>query len=209
MNRKLTILAICIGVLALGYVFASAWWVQRLVPASTFDGTFERVGKIGLPQGWSFVPDSELGVSFEVSIDSEQKSQGRNALRISTEQSTPKVGCRSVRVPVVVGKTYDINIDIRSDGRGKIQAKRIVQDATGKSHLRSNVLPINKGSGEWMSAKETLTIAEGEASITLLILIDGPATFWIDDVRIEEAEADASTRGSNESNDAPEEEPKS
>ncbi len=62
-----------------------------------------------------------------------------------------------------------------------------VMDASGMTNMRSDtIVTVSTDSDEWQRFEETLTAAKGESQVLLVFLVEGPGTFWCDDVRIEE-----------------------
>lgn len=149
------------------------------------NGGFETTDA-GYPVNWSFFPNPESGDLAQISLDTTQAWEGEQSLQFTVEQSEQTVGFRSRRVPVQPGKTYTISFAVQNDGCA-LKVRRIVQDGTGKDNKRSEIIvETSAQSNDWEIFEETLVVSDGEASVVLLFLVDGPCTLWADDVRVEE-----------------------
>jgi hypothetical protein len=152
--------------------------------AAGLNGSFE-TAESNYPVNWTFFPNPESSATLQVTLDPENVVEGNHSLKLVAKQNDKVPGFRSRRIPVQSGNRYKLTISTKSDGC-TFKVNRIVQDTLGKKNLRSDII-INtlKPSFEWQKHEETLFIAEGEAYVLLIFLIDGTGAFWCDDIQFE------------------------
>jgi hypothetical protein len=151
----------------------------------SFNGSFEE-SREGLPVNWAFFPNSKSNPSFQFLIDSEEFVDGKHSLKLLVKKNGKIPGLRSCRVPVKSGVSYKLSLLAKGEG-ASFKVNRILQDSWGKSNLRTDIIfNTPKASTNWHKYEETLTVAEHESYLLLIILIDSPGTVWFDDIRLEE-----------------------
>ena len=154
-------------------------------PAAGLNGSFE-TAEDGYPVNWAFFPNPESNASFHAVLDSENVTDGKRSLKIIAKQQEKTMGFRSRRIPVQSKKKYKFAVSIKTEGC-TLKVNRIVQDQSGKKNLRSNIIVnTSKPSAKWEKHEETLSVAEGEAYVFLIFLIDGTGTLWCDNLQLEE-----------------------
>jgi hypothetical protein len=140
----------------------------------------------GYPVNWAFGPNPESGDMFQVSVDTAKAQEGKQSLKLTTDQSDRTLAIRSRRIPVQSGKMYKNSFSVQNSG-ATLKVNRIVQDASGKTHIRSNIIvDTSTPTSDWKTFEETLVVSDGEAQVVLIFLVDGPGSVWIDDVNVEE-----------------------
>lgn len=159
--------------------------LSKSSPAAGLNGSFEAAEE-GYPINWAFFPNPESSTSLQVALDSEDVVDGKHSLKLVVKQNDKTTGFRSRRIPVQSGKKYRLAMSVKADGC-TLKVNRIVQDPSGKKNLRSNIIAnTEQPSATWQQHEETLTVAEGEAYVLLIFLIDGTGTLWCDNVQLEE-----------------------
>jgi hypothetical protein len=149
------------------------------------NGSFE-VQDDGYPVNWAFFPNPERNDAVHVSMDSAHPADGAHSVKLEVTGSDRPTGFRSRRIPVQPGKTYTIGLSVKQTG-GILKVNRIVQDASGKTNIRSQIIAqITTPSTEWQHIEETLAISEKEAHILLIVLFEGAGTLWCDHVYVTE-----------------------
>jgi hypothetical protein len=149
------------------------------------NGSFETT-ESGYPVNWAFFPNPESDVVVQISVDTTKAQEGKQSLKLATSQSEKTVGFRSRRVPVQPGRTYNISFAVQNDGC-ILKVRRIVQDSSGTDNRRSEIIvDFSSPTSDWKTFKETLVVSDGEASVVLIFLVDGPGTLWVDGVQVEE-----------------------
>jgi hypothetical protein len=179
----------CLLILALFFVFPACTLqsneLSKRDSAAGFNGSFETTDS-GYPVNWAFFPNPESGDIFQVSVDTTKAQQGYQSLKLATKQSDRTPGFRSRRFPVQSGKTYKISFSMQNSGCS-LKVRRIVQDAFGKTNIRSKIIvDTSAPTSDWKTFEETLVVSDGEAYVVLIFLVDGPGSLWIDDVKVEE-----------------------
>ena len=153
-------------------------------PPAGLNGGFE-VTEAGIPVNWSFFPNPGTDSTIQVSVDSEHVLEGRQSLRVIKRPGDRLPAIRSRQIAVESGRDYRLSVSVRNEGCS-LKVNRIVQDASGKTNVRSdNIIDTSASSTEWETFDETLSVAEGETQVLLIFLIDGSGTLWIDDVKLE------------------------
>jgi hypothetical protein len=75
---------------------------------------------------------------------------------------------------------------LQNDG-GNLKVRRVVQDASGKTNKRSDIIiDTSTTTSEWQTFEETVVVSDDEANVVLIFLVDGPGTLWFDDVKVKE-----------------------
>jgi hypothetical protein len=179
----------CLLILALVFVFPACSLqsneVSKPNSAAGLNGSFETTDS-GYPVNWAFFPNPESGNNSQVSVDTTKAQDGNQSLKLTANQSERTVGFRSRRIPIQSGKTYKISFSIQSSG-GTLKVNRIVQDASGKTNLRSKIIvDTSTPTSDWETFEETLVVSNDEANVVLIFLVDGPGLLWFDNVKVEE-----------------------
>jgi hypothetical protein len=187
-NMKSTIqisFAILLGATAFFLVSCQRDEISKSNSAAGLNGSFEVV-EDGYPVNWTFFPNPESNTSLQIALDSRDVVEGNHSLKLVAKQNNKTPGFRSRRIPVQSGRKYKLTMSVKADGC-TFKVNRIIQDPWGKTNLRANIIfNTHKPSGTWQKHEETITIAEGEASVHLIFLIDGPGTLWCDNIQFEE-----------------------
>jgi hypothetical protein len=135
---------------------------------------------------WAFFPNPEHDQTLHVSLDPIHVVDGTHAVKLVASSDDTITGFRSRRIPVQSGKTYTIGLSVKQTG-GVLNVKRIVQDASGKTNIRSQIIATTTTpSMEWQHVEETLTVSGKEAHILLLVHFEGTGTLWCDHVYVTE-----------------------
>ena len=186
MKRIVTIVAVvAVGASAILLASCQRNEVSKDNPAAGLNGSFETV-EDGYPANWAFFPNPESNTFFQAVLDSENVVDGKHSLKLVAKQNDKTTGFRSRRIPVQSGKTYKLAMSVKADGC-TLKVNRIVQDSSGKKNLRAKIIVnTSKPSAKWEKHEETLSVAEGEAYVLLVFLIDGTGTLWCDNVQLEE-----------------------
>jgi hypothetical protein len=154
-------------------------------PSAEFNGGFE-VAEDGIPVNWAFFPNPEADTTFQVAVDPTRAVEGTQSLNVTTSPGRILPGFRSRQVQVRVGASYRISVSLINSG-SSITVNRIVQDSSGKTAMRRDaIIQTSDNIQDWRTFGETLNVAEGEAQVLLIFLIEGSGTAWFDDVRVEE-----------------------
>lgn len=173
---------VCIA-LAAGPSYAAEATVN-ILPNGGFERTFRRDGKL-LPGHWGvrLEPDAR-GVSWR--IDSENKKEGDNSLRVDTtaEKSLAVVVHSGARVEV--GEIYKVSAWVRNTG-AHFSVRQDLILSTGRFVTeRFKILFQSNTSHDWRRFEGIVKIEEGEERLGLTMFLGRkPGTVWIDDVRIE------------------------
>ena len=153
--------------------------------AAGFNGSFETTDS-GYPVNWAFFPNPESGDLFQVTVDTTKAHEGKQSLKLATNQSETTTGFRSRRAPVEAGKKYKISFSMQNTG-GNLKVRRVVQDVSGKTNKRSDIIvDTSTPNSDWQTFEEILVVSDGEANVVLIFLVDGPGSLWFDDVKVEE-----------------------
>jgi hypothetical protein len=148
------------------------------------NGGFE-VTEAGVPVNWAFFPYPESDRTLQVVSDSEQVLEGSRSLNVVVRPGEKLPGFRSSQIPVQPGRNYRLSISLKNDGCS-LRVNRIVQDASGKTALRRDIIiDTSTSSTQWETFEETLTVRPDEAQVLLVFLIDGSGQVWFDDVKLE------------------------
>jgi hypothetical protein len=149
------------------------------------NGSFE-ITESGYPVNWAFFPNPESDDIVQIAVDTTKAQEGKQSLKLATNQSEKTVGFRSRRVAVQPGKTYTISFAVQNDGCA-LKVRRIVQDASGTDNRRSEIIvDTSSPTNDWKTFEETLVVSDGEAKVVLVFLVEGSGTLWFDDVQVEE-----------------------
>jgi len=191
-SRRFPVKKISIAVLATMVVCVSLLLVScksnelsRRNSEAGLNGSFE-TAESGYPVNWAFFPNPESDDFLQVSVDTTEAQEGSQSLRLTTDQDERTVGFRSLRVPVQPGKTYVISFSMQNAGCS-LKVRRILQDASGTGNVRSDIIvDTSSPSSGWNVFEETLVVSDGEASVVLVFLVDGPGSIWFDDVKVQE-----------------------
>jgi len=150
-----------------------------------FNGSFE-ITDSGYPVNWAFFPDPESGNKFQVSVDETRVKDGSRSLKLVSKQNDITTGFRSRRVPVQAGKNYRISFWVQNV-ECNFKVKRIVQDRTGKTNLRSTIIADGlTATDSWRKCEETLAVSGNESNVVLIFMVTGSGTFWCDKVEVME-----------------------
>jgi Carbohydrate binding domain len=180
---RLAFMAIfCLAFVA-GYGYA-ADATANLLPNGGFDKTYNRKGKIW-PGHWGvrLIPDAK-GVSWR--IDSENKKDGKNSLRVDTTAEKSLAIIVHSGVKVEAGESYKVSCWVRNTG-SRFSVRQDLILPTGK-HIRKRYKTIIKSatSHDWRRFEATVKAIEGEDKLGLTIFVGRkPGTVWLDDIRIE------------------------
>jgi hypothetical protein len=185
MQRVISILTVfLIGATAIFLASCRGDQISDSDAAAVLNGSFENV-EDGCPVNWAFFPNPKSTDSLQVILDSENAVDGKHSLKLEIKQNDKTPGFRSHRIPVQSGKTYKLAMSVKTDGC-TYKVNRIVQDALGKTNLRADIIfNTPKPSAEWQRHEETISIAEGEACVLLIFLIEGAGSLWCDDIQFE------------------------
>jgi hypothetical protein len=181
----LTVLIICIGILLTSCEIFQPNELSRPNATAGLNGGFE-ITDSGYPVNWAFGPNPETSNAFDLLIDTEHVIEGNNALKLVIMQRDRTISVRSRRIPVQIGMDYRVSLWV-TNGGCSLLVNRVMTDASGKTHMRPNtIVETSASSDQWQQFEDVFSIAEDEANVFLIFLIDGPCNFWADDVKIEE-----------------------
>lgn len=173
--------------LGVGSILMSACESGELIKRHStagFNGGFETT-EAGYPVNWAFFPNPEADGALQIALDAEDVLEGDYSLRVTTRASEVLPGIRSRRIEVEPGKEYRLSLSFKNEGCN-LKVNRIVQDASGKTVLRREIIvDTSTSSAEWVTFEETLAVSADEANVLLVILIDGSGTVRFDDVKVE------------------------
>lgn len=185
--KKRTMIVFVAVLILVGLLLASCQSNELSKPdsAAGLNGSFETTDS-GYPVNWAFFPNPESGDLFQVTVDTSEAYEGNQSLKLATNQSETTTGFRSRRVPVDAGKKYKISFSMQNAG-GNLKVRRIVQDASGKTNKRSDIIvDTSTPTSAWQTFEETVVVSDDEANVVLVFLVDGPGSLWLDDVKVEE-----------------------
>jgi len=149
------------------------------------NGSFE-ITQAGYPVNWAFFPNPEADSTLRVVFDSNQVVEGSHSLKLVVRPSDKLPALRSSQVAVQPGKKYRFRLSFRNEGCS-LKVNRIVQDASGKTVRRQDfIIDTSVSSTDWETFEETLSVAQDEAQVLLVIIIAGSGTVWLDNVNFKE-----------------------
>ncbi len=180
--------AVCVPCLVLvALVLASCGANEQVVSDRTagLNGGFELLAD-GFPVNWAFAPNPASDDSYRISVDSSDRVEGNQSLRVTSSRGTSTKVFRSQRVLVETGKTYRIAYSVKGKGVS-LEVRRTTMNSSGTTNIRSDIIgKLSSSSPDWVYQEEILAVAAGEAKVFLTFLVDGAGVLWCDDVRIEE-----------------------
>jgi hypothetical protein len=175
-----------VAVLGAACVVAAACRSDELLKRNStagLNGSFE-ITEAGYPVNWAFFPNPEADSTLQVVLDSDQVVEGHHSLRLVIRPSQKLPALRSRQVPVQPGKHYRFSLSFKNEGCN-LKVNRIVQDASGMTVRRHDlVIDTSVSSTDWETFEETLSVAQNEAQVLLVVMIDGSGTVWLDDVKL-------------------------
>jgi hypothetical protein len=152
--------------------------------AAGLNGGFE-ITESGYPVNWSFFPNPEADSTLQVVLDSSEVVEGSQSLRIVVRPSGRLPALRSTQVAVQPGERYRLGMSFMNQGCS-LKVNRIVLDPSGMTVRRRDlIIDTSIPSTAWETFEETLSVAQNEAQVMLVIMIGGSGTVWLDDVKVE------------------------
>lgn len=149
------------------------------------NGSFE-ITEAGYPVNWAFFPNPKADSTLQVVLDSAEVVEGHHSLKLLVRPSERLPALRSSQVAVQPGKNYRFSMSFRNEGCN-VKVNRIVQDASGVTVRRRDlIIDTSVSTAGWETFEETLSVAQDEAQVLLVIMIGGSGTVWLDDVKLEE-----------------------
>ncbi len=148
------------------------------------NGSFE-ITDDGYPVNWVFFPNPEADNTLRVVLDSNEVVDGSHSLKLVVRTRDKLPAIRSREVAFEPGNTYRFSMSYWNEGC-TLTVNRIVMDASGKTvRRRDPVIDTSVPSNGWEYFEETLSIAEDEAKMLLVIIINGSGTVRLDGANVE------------------------
>jgi hypothetical protein len=159
-------------------------------PAAGLNGGFEVVRE-GLPAQWQvYTPDTVPGAAFRIGFDDADRREGRQALRFDVAACGDEGGWRSPGIAgelqVEPGATYNVSFWLKCEDCRWAAAWGGVDAKTGELE-RTDASPCEEG--DWRRVEASYTVPERYDHLRFQFNVLSPGRMWLDDVRIERADA--------------------
>jgi hypothetical protein len=159
------------------------------------NGDFERWSQ-NVPTGWDKVGSYRNEVWDGLCApDPDQRHAGKFSLRLHNDRSDQTVQV-SQNIPVdrglKVGGTYRLRVWMKSDGLERDNNVLLGTFAPEMKALGGCHVPMPRSPGDWTCGEATFVIPPQTVLIRIMLHLSGKGTVWIDDMSLEEQQADGS-----------------
>lgn len=154
------------------------------------DGGFEQScdeGSVEFPRTL-WLP-GELWCQGETAIDREVHHGGQSSLRLYNLTPNHRALATQnyeVGASFCPGRTYRLSVWMRSSQVASPNAVVLKALAPGMSVLQTWQIPYPADRSEWSRGQIEFCMPEGTAVLRVMLLLEGPGTVWLDDVKVEE-----------------------
>lgn len=175
--------------------------IPHMVPRQFFagngvpNGDFERWAR-NVPISWDKVGGYQ-GQTWDglCAQDSDQRHSGSASLRLHNERSDQTVQVSqniSVERGLQVGKTYRLRVWMKSDGLERDNNIMLGTFARDMKSLGGCHVAMPRTAGDWTCGEATFVVPPQTVLIRIMVHLGGKGTVWVDDMSIEEQQADGS-----------------
>jgi hypothetical protein len=169
-----------VGVLTTMFLVTALAWGSDPAPGENriANGTFQE----GLSRWNTFwARDAEGG---QVILDERRARTGRQSVRIEHAGARDWNLDLAERLPVEAGEVYELSAWVQVEGEHHAGISVVLRDAAGEVLDWSFASQSNRRSDDWRHLVTRFAIPRGTATIHPRLLGHGPATVWLDDVRL-------------------------
>jgi len=161
------------------------------------DGGFERFsdeGSIEFPR--TMLYPGERWAAGEAAIDFAERHGGRASLRLYNLKPTDQaLASQNYEIGETFrpGRTYRLSVWMRSARIARPNGVVLKAFAPGMSALGTWQIPYPADQAAWSRRQVDFSMPEGTTVLRVMLVLDGPGTVWLDDLRLEEVLADGRT----------------
>jgi len=125
---------------------------------------------------------------MNLSLDSQEKTQGKQSLKLTKTGGTPIDIVRINADNLVPGQRVEVSASVKADQVGNTWMKFYVWDADGKILIEDLDVTLIHGQHDWRTAKKRFTLPDDTDSVAIQFWMVMGGTMWIDDVRVKVVE---------------------